>query len=62
MSKVVKVCACGREHTESQWPKLESVGTMDGYPADGDEPAIPPIELKNCPCGSTLALEVSDAA
>jgi hypothetical protein len=56
-----KDCGCGRTFDEATWAELPVVGTMDGFPAEGDEPAIPPIELRNCPCGSTIAVELEES-
>lgn len=43
-TEVVKRCSCGREYTRSGWKALPVVGTMG------------PIELRNCICGSSIAL------
>jgi len=48
-----KVCGCGREHDAASWSDLPLVGFMD-LDADGDER----LELRNCPCGSTVAVEL----
>jgi hypothetical protein len=49
---IVKVCKCGQKFTETQWRALPLVGKMD-YEEDGDKR----LELRNCPCGSTIAIE-----
>jgi hypothetical protein len=49
---VVKVCACGEVFSASQWSALRYVGEQD----DGVER----IELRNCPCGSTIAILLED--
>jgi CheY-like chemotaxis protein len=41
---VVKRCGCGREYTRAEWGALPFCGTMQG------------TELRNCPCGSSIAL------
>lgn len=46
-----KVCGCGREHDAFAWARLPFVGLMDL----GDGAAL---ELRNCSCDSTLAVEV----
>lgn len=46
---VHKVCACGRTFTAAQWATLEMVGRMLD---------VETLELRNCPCGSTLAMVV----
>ncbi|HEX8793459.1 MAG TPA: response regulator [Polyangiaceae bacterium] len=43
-TEVVKVCACGREYTRSGWKGLLVVGSMGS------------VELRNCSCGSSIAL------
>lgn len=50
----MKECACGRSFTEDEWlllPFVGKSGTDDGDP----DPIV--IELRNCPCGSTIAIE-----
>jgi CheY-like chemotaxis protein len=47
---IVKVCACGREFTRAGWKGLPVRGAMHG------------AELRNCPCGSSLALSRRDLA
>lgn len=50
-----KACGCGRSYTEHEWSLLKFVGSMQ----DDD----PPLELRNCACGSTIAQEIeTDAA
>jgi len=49
-SVIVKRCACGRTFTDHEWSLLQFLGTMV------DE--VESIELRNCPCGSTIAVEV----
>lgn len=45
-----KACGCGARHDGTGWAGLPLVGWND----DGVEV----LELRNCPCGSTLAVEV----
>lgn len=47
---VHKACGCGRTYTAHEWSLLESVGRMS------DE--VETLELRNCPCGSTIATVV----
>ncbi len=47
---VHKACACGRTFTAHEWSLLVLVGEMV------DE--VESIELRNCPCGSTIAVTV----
>jgi len=42
---------CDAEYTKAGWRKLHLLGYQDLLE---DEP---PIELRNCPCGTTLAIE-----
>lgn len=46
---IVKACACGLSFTEHEWLLLRFVGTM----LDPESR----IELRNCPCGSTIGVE-----
>lgn len=48
---MIKQCGCGRSFTEETWRALDYCGRMDL--GEEDEPAL---ELRNCPCGSTLAI------
>lgn len=48
---VIKVCACRSDFTVAEWQRLPHVGEQD----DG---AGGIIELRNCPCGSTIAVEL----
>lgn len=45
---IVKTCACGRTYTRAEWNKLRLVGEQ----VDDVERA----ELRDCVCGSTIAL------
>lgn len=53
---IIKKCGCGNTFTQAQWKKLEHKGYLH-TPADevGPEELL---ELRNCPCHSTLAVEV----
>ena len=46
-----KVCGCGRSYQANEWGALPYVGIID--PEDGGPVAV----LRNCECGSTLAIE-----
>jgi hypothetical protein len=50
---MVKRCGCGRCFTRAQWRELQYVG------AQVDD--IETLELRNCPCGSTIAVVVEQA-
>ena len=45
----LKQCACGAVYTPGEWLSLKYVGQMD----DGDGGWL---ELRNCVCGSTIAV------
>ncbi len=53
---VVKRCGCGREYTRSRWLSLPRCGRV--HLTKGDEV----IELRNCACGSSLALQLDVAS
>jgi len=48
--RYIKECACGRVFTADEWGLLEYVGEI----VDDVES----LELRNCICGSTLAVEL----
>jgi hypothetical protein len=54
---VVKTCNCGETYTAETWPLLP-MPQGGGRWADGDEV----LELRNCICGSTIAVTVDDRA
>ena len=56
MSQFPKKCGCGLTHGAAEWRKLNYVSRM-AVPADAEGPAQT-LELRNCACGSTLAVEV----
>jgi len=49
----VKTCKCGRRYSDEDWKKLELVGLQDG----GDDDVL---ELRNCVCNSTIAVELRE--
>jgi CheY-like chemotaxis protein len=51
---VVKRCSCGREFTRAQWFTLARCGRMHLVRRS----AV--VELRNCTCGSSMALQVDD--
>ncbi len=53
---IIKKCSCGRTYTEAQWKKLKKIGEQKTE-ADEFGPAEL-LELRNCPCTSTLAIEI----
>ncbi len=52
-----KRCGCGRTHDAAAWARLPLVGRQH-TPADAYGPAET-IELRNCPCKSTIAILVA---
>lgn len=56
--RFVKKCACGRRFDARAWSALPWIGIMDNRDYVGLE-REPVLELRLCPCGSTLAIEVS---
>ena len=53
---LAKTCGCGRKHTWLEWRDLARVGYQVGV--DKAERSVA-IELRNCPCGSTLSAPIS---
>ena len=53
LPEIAKVCSCGLHHTRHDWEDLETPGLWDL----GDEV----FDLRNCMCGSTMALPVKVA-
>ena len=53
---MTKTCGCGLVHDESRWLELPFVGYQD-FPAVAELQAER-LELRNCRCGSTLAIRV----
>ncbi|MBV9311531.1 MAG: hypothetical protein JOZ73_11900 [Solirubrobacterales bacterium] len=51
LAKQAKKCSCGRAHSRAEWFGLEYLGPME---LDEEHD----VELRNCPCGSTIALPV----
>jgi hypothetical protein len=49
---IVKSCRCGKDFTADAWLDLIPIGLMDG----GDDYTM--LDLRNCPCGSTICVEV----
>lgn len=60
MSQFPKACRCGLSHGSVAWRKLKFVG-RNVTPEDDEGPAVT-LELRNCPCGSTIAIEVDTTA
>ena len=47
-----KACGCGRVFSAHEWETLQFVGKMI------DE--VETLEMRNCPCGSTIAVQSVD--
>lgn len=56
----MKRCSCGRRYDEAGWAALPLVGRITYEHDDGQESARETLEHRNCPCGSTMAVEVED--
>lgn len=59
---LVKTCRCGKSYDAHAWRALTYVGVQPGGPADEHGPAYPDVELRNCSCGSTLAVEGEESS
>lgn len=57
---IVKVCRrCETEFTDAEWKTLKRIGFQPVLA--GDDPKVEPgytLELRNCGCGTTLAVEL----
>lgn len=49
---IIKSCKCGRSYTRAEWQSLPLRGHQD----QGDD--FPVLELRDCPCRSTLGIEI----
>lgn len=55
ITPVVKTCTtCGRALIAAEWEHLHYVGRQEFD--DGEQPEA--VELRDCPCGNTLAIEI----
>lgn len=52
---VVKVCACGAAFTAKAWAELPLCGVLPDAGPNGEE-----AEMRNCACGSTIAVLVEE--
>lgn len=55
-NEIVQCTKCGRQHDPRQWQELKFVGNQP-VEADEEGPAYV-LEMRNCPCGSTLAIDL----
>ncbi len=55
-------CGCGREYDRRAWRALPLCGIQE-FASDPDDPEPPlePLELRNCLCGSTRGVPLSDS-
>ena len=53
-----KKCPCGRTHTEVEWRSLGLVGIGSGLFPDTGERYGPDLEIRNCPCQSSIAVAI----
>jgi hypothetical protein len=51
-----KQCGCGLSHDEEQWQALRLVGISEGTDKTCGKYYGPDIELRDCPCGSTIGV------
>ncbi len=57
MKNVIKKCRCNREYTANTWKWLPLVGTQITDEQDGPYTCVYSTEMRNCLCGSTIAVE-----
>lgn len=50
----MKTCSCGRRYTAAEWARLPSIGSQF---YDDESGVWYRLELKNCHCRSTMAIE-----
>lgn len=55
-SDIIKRCGCGRQYTDAEWKKLQKVGEQHTAADEFGPEEL--LELRNCPCKSTLAVEI----
>lgn len=55
-NEIVQCTKCSRQHGPRQWQELPLIGTQP-VEADEEGPAYT-LEMRNCPCGSTLAVDL----
>ena len=48
---IVKTCGCGRSYPRAGWEVLERLGVCGCF--------LERLELRNCLCGSTIAIDVT---
>jgi hypothetical protein len=56
VSSIIKECSCGRSYLSGSWRALRLIGYID----NGRDAAGEVLELRNCTCGSTIALDFGD--
>lgn len=55
-----KACGCGAVYDGKGWGELDYVGTQQV--PEGDDGPAEAYEFRNCPCGSTLAVDITPPA
>ncbi|HEY2514001.1 MAG TPA: hypothetical protein VGI39_24210 [Polyangiaceae bacterium] len=50
---ILKTCSCGRAISPESWGRLPLIGTADNGRGIGEL-----LELRNCTCGSTVAIAI----
>lgn len=60
--EIIKVCSCGRKHTQTSWNKLRKLGYVGHSRLElGKRKVVEAsaFELRNCECGSTISIAVT---
>jgi hypothetical protein len=55
-----KPCGCGLVYEKKQWRELDLVGMTEGTDSTCGKRYGPDLELRNCVCGSTIAVPVEE--
>lgn len=56
MTALIKTCGCSLAFTAEGWKALPFVGWSDAY--ETEWPGLMALdEMRNCPCGSTIAIQ-----
>jgi hypothetical protein len=56
MDPIISECGCGKSYTKSQWQSLAEPANNRPM-VSSDETGTYSLELRNCPCGSTIGVE-----
>lgn len=52
---IISTCGCGRKHSRVDWHALDEVGVWDTGAGEV-------LDLRNCPCGSTISTPIKGGA